>query len=232
MTINVRWFDRFISWARYLYWSELNRQRLDQFTEKADMSKPDDSWKWWAFMSQWYGSLWVVVEGWKTLMVKDQKIDYLLSNWPQYSLLLKRFRHGVYHCRPTLLDKKSLEFVRQGRAAVYWATALHEEFQRFYWEWPNKVMVTDEQAEDLKRDLHKMIGWLPSDIMPARKRDLEAFCNEAENILREAGDSSSALAIDVLEAVKEARAIIEQSPNEIFLPEIKKQKEKSLGNDP
>jgi hypothetical protein len=221
------WFNRFISWVRYLYWSELNRLRLDQYTEESNISVLPESWKWWAFMSQWYASLWVVVEGWKTLKIEDREIDYLISEHPQYCLLLKKFRHSVYHCSPTLLDERSLEFVRQGQVAVYWAAALHEEFKRYYWEWPEKVMVTREQISELKNSMYQLIGWFPTNIMPARKCDLKALCDGAKKMLGDANDFSSTAAIELLEAVKQARKIIKKSPNRIFLPEFMKLEEKS-----
>lgn len=220
-----QWLHLFISWARYLYWSELNRQRLDQCIKNPDPSTSAIDWEWWAFMSQWYASLWVVVEGWKNLKTKDDEIEFLIARHPQFCQLLKKFRHGVYHCRPTLLDEESLAFVKQGQAAAYWAAALHEEFQRFYYEWPEKVAVTKKQVNDLRNILYEIVGWLPTEIMPARKHDLEKICSETETILEEASDFTSPAALKVLKAIEQARNTIKQSPERIFLPKFKKLKE-------
>lgn len=167
--MRIKSFDQFISWARYLYWFELNRQRFDQLTQESDSSSPSDKWKWWAFMSQFYSSLWVVIEGWQTLKLKDHNIEYLIAGCPQYCRLLKKFRDSVYHCSPTLLDSRSLEFVKQCEAAAFWAMAIHEEFQRFYWKWPETVMKSPEQVDEMRKHLLELVGWLPTNLIQVHK---------------------------------------------------------------
>ena len=220
-------FDRFISWARYLYWSELNRQRFDQLTEKSDNSSSSDKWKWCAFMSQFYSSLWVVIEGWKTLKLKDHDIEYLIAGCPQYCRLLKKFRDSVYHCSTTLLDSRSLEFIGQDAPAGLWAMAIHEEFQRFYWEWPETVMTSPAQVDEMRKHLVELVGWLPTDLIQVHKHDLRALCVEAETKMKEAGDFSSPHALQLLDAVKQAREMVQSSPSKIFLPKFKRRYEKT-----
>jgi hypothetical protein len=214
--------DKFISWARYLYWSELNRQRFLQLTEQSEELNPSDKWKWLAFMSQFYASLWVVIEGWKTLKLDDPAIESLIAGCPEYCRMLKKFRDSVYHCSPSLLDSRSLKFIKQGEAAVFWASALHEEFQRFYWEWPEMVMVSPEQVDRMRRSLLAIIGWLPTDLIEIHKRDLMDICAEAERIMKDAGDISSPHALALANAVRQAREAAIDSPAKIFLPEFKK----------
>ena len=230
---NTKWFDRFVSWAQHLYWSDLNRQRFDQCTELVDIDQPAESSKWWASMSHWYASLWVVAEGWRPLKVKDQEIDCLILEWPQHCQLLKKFRHSVYHCRPNLFDKSAIGFVhpRNVKTTTIWAAALHEEFQRFYWEWPEKIMVTEEQVRELRNHLFQIIGWTPTDIMPARKRDFKEMCADTEKMLADANDYSSPQALELLDAISKAKAIFKQSPDKIYLPELMKLRGKTNPKD-
>jgi len=48
-----------------------------------------------AFMSHWYGSLYVVIEGWWQLRLTDPKIDALIAS--ENVKLLQRYRNGVFH---------------------------------------------------------------------------------------------------------------------------------------
>lgn len=220
--------DGFISWARCLYWAELNRAR---FFEETGEPQPADTWnwKWWAFMSQFYASLWVVVEGWKALKLRDPDIDFLISHSPNNCKLLKQFRDSVYHCTPHLLDPRTLAF--GGDAVTFWANALHEEFQRYYWEWPERSGITPEQVNEMRSSMLNLVGWIPTELMRAQKHDIKKICDDAERMLSDDGDFSSPHARDLLKVIEGSRKYLQESPDKIFLPEYKKLISRRPSND-
>ena len=83
------------------------------------------------FMYYWYGSLYVVVEGFRKLQLNDQSIDGLLGS-PNVNAL-RRCRNGAFHFRPTYFSSRSLkvigsvEFVRWVREVM---TAFRSYFDR------------------------------------------------------------------------------------------------------
>ena len=60
------------------------------------------------FMSYWYGSLYVVIEGWHRLNLHDDKIDELLKS-PNVALL-KRYRNAAFHYQDEWLHSKLTDF--------------------------------------------------------------------------------------------------------------------------
>jgi hypothetical protein len=75
-------------------------------------SKPDRG-EWlniYPWMSLWYGTLFVVVQGWCELDLTDATVDKLLGHADMVRML-KRFRDGVLHFRSTCWDRTAQEFV-------------------------------------------------------------------------------------------------------------------------
>ena len=62
------------------------------------------------FMSYWYGSLYVVIEGWRQLGLSDSKIDPLLLS-PNVRLL-KKYRDGVFHFQRNYYDERFFNFIK------------------------------------------------------------------------------------------------------------------------
>lgn len=83
------------------------------------------------FMSYWYGSLYVVVEGWKQLSVHDVEIDRLLQSTNVRAL--KLCRNGIFHFQRNYFDNRFVEFMKSSDS-VAWVRKLHSEFGRFFLE--------------------------------------------------------------------------------------------------
>jgi len=67
------------------------------------------------FLSYWYATLYVVVEGWRELKLSDPAVDALLT--VPHLALLKRYRHGVFHFQPDYFYSRYQDFFDQGQAA-------------------------------------------------------------------------------------------------------------------
>jgi len=81
------------------------------------------------YMSQWYGNLYVVVEGWQDLGLTDPDIDKLLES--SNVDLLRRFRNGVFHFQRDYYDKRFVEFLTDGEDVVGWVRDLNDHLGRF-----------------------------------------------------------------------------------------------------
>src|SRR6266480_2170070 len=83
------------------------------------------------FMSYWYGSLYVVIEGWKQLQLTDPKIHPLIAS-PNVKLL-KKYRDGVFHFQRNFGEDRFKGFL-SWRILSAWVRAIHSEFGRYFLE--------------------------------------------------------------------------------------------------
>lgn len=80
------------SWGKYIYRAEMERLNFD-----LRIQSDDSGIRYFIYSSQWLASLYVVVEGWESLKLSDNKINKLLSVYNDYVLTIKRCRNAVYH---------------------------------------------------------------------------------------------------------------------------------------
>jgi hypothetical protein len=80
-------------------------------------------------MCLWYGTLYVVVEGWKESGLSDPEVDRLLAS--PNAELLRRFRNGMFHFQKDhWLPSKFSDFFVPKNQTVEWVTALTTELRR------------------------------------------------------------------------------------------------------
>src|SRR5579863_619575 len=89
------------------------------------------------YMSYWYGGLFVVIEGWQELRLKDPQVDPLLLS--KNVDLLRRYRNGVFHFQRIYFDNRIVEFMRDGENCVGWVRQLNNEFGRFFLSWCDRM---------------------------------------------------------------------------------------------
>jgi hypothetical protein len=83
-------------------------------------------------MSYWYGSLYVVVEGYQELKFSDPVLDKILKS-PNVELL-RKYRNGTFHYQKTYFDHCFEEFVKQGIESAVWIHNVSEQLGRFFLE--------------------------------------------------------------------------------------------------
>ena len=124
----------FFALHRYYIWANRMRTSFDELLQEKQLAtKPlRKGWDIEAnlYMSYWYGGLYVVVEGWKELGLRNDVIDNLLKS-PNVELL-RRYRNGVFHFQKEYHDERFLGFMRDGRDAVEWVRSLNLEFGRVF----------------------------------------------------------------------------------------------------
>jgi hypothetical protein len=81
------------------------------------------------FMPNWYGGLYVVIEGYRELRLSDANIDRLLES--KNVSLLKRYRHGIFHFQRNYFDRRFVDLL-QAEDVVPWVRGLNSEFGRFF----------------------------------------------------------------------------------------------------
>jgi hypothetical protein len=82
------------------------------------------------FMSYWYGSLYVVIEGWRQLRLTDPKIDPLLLS-PNVRFL-KKYRDGVFHFQRNYFDYRFIGFMEKAQDSVDWVRTIHSELGEYF----------------------------------------------------------------------------------------------------
>jgi hypothetical protein len=77
----------------------------------------------------WFGILYIVIEGWPSLRIKNQKITKLLRS--PYKKLLQNFRNATFH--PEDYDDARIQvLVVKGRESIDWARKVTLEFKSFF----------------------------------------------------------------------------------------------------
>lgn len=121
---------------RYFIWADRMRADFDQWL-RAEAKSPDpllDGFTYLitpggTYMSLWYAALYVVIEGWCELKLRDAIIDERLVS--ENTALLKRYRHGVCHFQRAWLDPRLEEFCTSKTSTV-WARQLHSAFGAYF----------------------------------------------------------------------------------------------------
>ncbi len=75
------------------------------------------------YLSYWYASLYVVIEGWNDLGLHDPSVDPLLRS-PNVDLL-RRYRNAVFHYQGRYYDEKFMTLMRAGQDVAAWTQTLH-----------------------------------------------------------------------------------------------------------
>lgn len=128
--------EKLLAWSRYVAWADLaslnhtlrlQRHAIDETTLDQE-SLRGDTWPLTALMSYWYGSVYVVVEGYVELQYADPEVDNLLKSHRKDSL--RRYRNGVFHFQPKFIDKRFTELLTD-EEHVAWVHKLHRALRRF-----------------------------------------------------------------------------------------------------
>lgn len=170
-----------ISWARYLHWADLARKRFYDYISaySPEHDSPRDDACFFALMSHWYASLYVVIEGWTSLKLADSLIDQLLAERSSTLKLLKRYRNGVFHYQRSLMDSRFLDVMTSGERVIDFICLLHLEFLRYLWQVPDSLGGTTEQNIELRHLMSEALGWWPEHTPHAQEAELRALANEA-----------------------------------------------------
>jgi len=225
--------EKFFSWARYLYWADRQRRQFISYDDTNEIPDGEDpEWQQVAVSAQWFASMWVVIEGWHELGYKDKTIDALLTDYPDYSNLLRRFRNTVYHYQPTMFDKRMLEFSTEGgEHLMMWVFAIYLEFQRFMWEWPERFKCTKDEESEMRQLLHQIVGWMPTTIIPAMKQSIADQRETAIRMMQSAGDTTSPEALELLAALDHGESVADSTPDTPILDYLKRFKPNRMTSD-
>ena len=147
--------NKLLAWGQYLHWCEL------QFVEYCTTSELSSASHVVGVTAHWLAALHVVLEGWKKLQYKDDKIAKLLSLYPENEAVLRRCRNAVYHFQAEILDERIGALLSDANEAFAWSLALHFEFQRFLVDFPHGVSPSREENKMLASEMALCIGWWP-----------------------------------------------------------------------
>lgn len=202
--------EKIISWGRYLYWADLSKDRFDSLL--AAYSSPDEipNGEYFAYSSQWFAALHVVIEGWSELDLTDPAINRLLSEFDELKSLLRRYRNGVFHFQPHLLDDRFSGFVKSKDNWSLWTRILHDEFVRFFSDWLAGLSSNPQDAEEIKSTIKGTIGWIPQDTFTDKIRGLQALVEESETLLA-ASSAENTATTDFRDATEKVKTQIIES---------------------
>lgn len=118
---------RYFAYADQMYKSfnkELNKQIVNWiWKDKISSIKSD------MYMSLWYWMLYVVIEWWQALKLKDDIINGLLES--KNTDLLKRYRNGTFHYQKIYNDSRFQDFYIE-KTTVEWVRNLHDKFSKWF----------------------------------------------------------------------------------------------------
>lgn len=93
-------------------------------------------------LSTWYALLYVVIEGYKELQLRDETIDALLAE-EEFVDALRRFRNAIFHYQKNPMSEKYLGFIEAENSHV-WPRKLNAAFKAFF----EKVLPIKSQLEE------------------------------------------------------------------------------------
>lgn len=143
------------SWGKYIYRSDIEYRNYEKSIEN-----DEGGIRFFIYSSHWLASLYVVVEGWGSLKLKDARIEKLLLMYEDYVLTIKRCRNAVYHYQKDVLDKR-VEAAVGDKELQVWAGALLDEFIRFLYLYPLSTYGICEESLSLQEEYFGLIGWVP-----------------------------------------------------------------------
>lgn len=190
-----------------MYWADICRAGLDALLEAHDSPEDIPTHRFVALASQWYASLWVVIEGWKALCLQDEAVDELLREHSEIADLLRRYRNGVFHFQRDIADDRLLGLMRVGDRAQIWVRILHDEFARFLSDWVAELPGSVSQGAQLREEIYKLLGWLPESTRTDHRRSLQTTISQGEALLR-SGDQTSEEARELRKAILRARSLL------------------------
>ena len=121
---------------RYFIWADRMRLHFETLLKKSKSTKRQgitDTVEQ-LYISYWYAGLYVVIEGWQKLGLRDKAVDALL-NKKDYIGLLKRYRNGVFHYQKHYFDRRFLDVWSQTGEFITWVKSLHRGFSRYFLKW-------------------------------------------------------------------------------------------------
>ncbi len=201
--------ESFISWGRYVHWAHVAYEAMSSVSsDTIDQTNARSESLMLAHSARWVGSLYSVLEGWRKLGFTDPTIDALIKGYDEYCAALRRYRNAVFHFQEEMYDQRMTAFTTRYSESMLWAAALHFEFERYLWQWPDKFRGTSEERDELRSILNNSIGWLPTDIIAARMHELQRLAREAQRELEHRDDRSSQEALELQQAIDQIRDLI------------------------
>ena len=124
--------SQLVALYRYYVWTNNMRVHFEDTlkqTEAVDITSPDGFYVA-MYMSLWYGCLYILIEGWRTLRLENQEIDALLRS--SNVNLLRIYRNATFHYQKDYLHEKFMTFLREGEATATWVRAIHNAFAGYF----------------------------------------------------------------------------------------------------
>ena len=145
--------------------------------------------------------------------LNDPTVDELLTDaaFERNIRLLRRFRNGVYHYQPNLINERLLAFLSEGEHAVTWAFLIHSEFKRVVWEISHPQHVAPQTQLELAEAIRGIVDWLPSDIPEAAPDHAAQHYRDVAEMILKAGNPDTPHSRNLLEAVENLRIAADQA---------------------
>lgn len=128
-----------ITLHRYFIWADRMKVHFDETLKGLNtnikslyFAKTYEGINTFLYMSLWYATFYVLIEGWQELGFKDKKINTLLKS-PNVKLL-KRYRNGVFHFQKEYYDERFMKLMKEGEDIANWIRDLRDEFSRWFLE--------------------------------------------------------------------------------------------------
>lgn len=107
------------------------------------------------YLSYSYAGIYLVIEGWKELKLKDEKIDNLISS--PFVDRLRLFRNATFHYQKDPISSKLIQFFgTEEEKTEKWLNELYYEFGRYFQE--NSLTIPPQLKEQLEGKNHAEIA--------------------------------------------------------------------------
>lgn len=121
---------------RYLAWADAMRAHSEKVMPAAQGKGLDDVNVGLALMyfAYWFSTLYVVIEGYRSLKLNDDAIEKLLEDKDKVDIL-RRYRNTIFHFQPEYFDDRNVAFMNSANTILPWLKELRIAFAKFIERW-------------------------------------------------------------------------------------------------
>lgn len=125
----------FTLYRYFIVADQMRRLYYEYLQSHPGVTVDSDEWiESYVYMSLWYGTLYVVTEGWRRLGLSDSQIERHLVDTAMVQRL-ESARNGAFHFKSKYWDVAQTAMPFGGAESARWVAGLHKAYSRYFLDW-------------------------------------------------------------------------------------------------
>jgi len=216
ITINEN-YDDLIQWSRYLFRTVKIRSIADRELDKQNKIKdgifPNE------MFLLYFSLLYVTYEAFRHYSFSNSRVEALVDEKYEENIdILRRMRNSIFHPDVSAISPRQVKFLECSKSIIPWGYALTDEFEQFFYFYPENNNIFGKPADKLRIEIKKINNWLPRNSLAIYKKIREKEMeNHRKYVLAHYPDKIEEFEI----YFKKFSKLIEETPDSYFEPLLK-----------